>query len=172
MDTNEVLGYFKTITKCRPSSQYEVLPGDMLQHVKIHSYPFLACVNIDESSKSGSHWVGVFIGKPGADMEFFDSYGISISNYPPYFKRFAVRNRLTVLESRKVLQGPSSMVCGFYVVMYMYKRIRNCSRLNFYNNFSTNLDANDKFVYNFVKRIFIRKPISCKYFQICKSKIK
>lgn len=170
MDTNEILGYFANMTRCRPYAQYEVVPSDKLKHVIIHRYPFIACVNLDEAHKPGSHWTGLYISRQGGELEFLDSYGISINDYPKYFINFAVNNNLRLLENRKMLQSPSSAVCGHYVVMYMYKRLQGCSRQAFYNHFSNNLNRNDEIVFKFVKKLLIKKSKSCKYFQTCKSK--
>lgn len=170
MDTLEILGYFKKITRCKPSAQYEVLPCDKLMDVTITGYPFLACVNIDESNKSGSHWVGLYINTNGGELEFMDSYGIGISSYPKYFMSFVNKNNLKVLENNVMLQSPTSTVCGHYVIYYMIKRLQGCSRRTFYNHFSSNLDKNDKIAFNFVRKVFIVKSIKCKYYQKCISK--
>jgi len=169
MDTLEILGYFKKITSCIPSAQFNVVPCDKLIELSIKSYPFLVCVNTDDSTKGGSHWVGLYISRRGGELEFIDSYGISIVKYSPYFLEFVRINKLRVIESNVMLQGPTSQVCGHYVIMYMYKRLQSCSRHAFYSLFSNNLDKNDKLVYNFVSKIFITKYKTCKYFQNCKS---
>lgn len=168
MDTKEILGYFRAITRCKPYAQYAVVPSDKLKYVKIIRYPLLLCINLDEARKPGSHWVGMYIARNGGELEFFDSYGISINSYPSYFREFAVKNRLKVIESKTLLQSPISSVCGHYVVFYMLKRLKSCSREAFYRTFSNNLNKNDIIVYNFVKKILIIKPINCKFFQICK----
>jgi hypothetical protein len=170
MDTRDVLGYFKNITRCRALAQYEVLPCDKLVEVKVSSYPFLACVNIDDSTKKGSHWVGIYIGRVGSELEFMDSYGLSISSYPRYFMTFAEKNNYRVIESNVMLQSPTSTVCGHYVVYYMFKRLQGCSRRAFYSQFTNNLDKNDKIVFNFVKKLLFFKPIQCKYYQKCQNK--
>ncbi len=170
MDTLDVLGYFKKITKCHNKAHYVVVPSDKLVEVVILGYPFLACVNIDESNKGGSHWVGLYIAKGGRELEFIDSYGVSISMYPKYFMSFVHMNKLKVVESSVMLQGPTSTVCGHYVIQYMFKRLQGCSRRAFYNQFSNNVDKNDKIVFNFIKKLFIMKPFDCKYYQNCKNK--
>ncbi len=170
MDTLDVLGYFKKITRCHKHTHYEVLPSDKLVDVIISGYPFLACVNIDDSSKGGSHWVGLFIAKKGSELEFICSYGVSISVYPKYFMSFVYKNNLKVIESNVMLQSPTSTVCGHYVIQYMFKRLQGCSRRAFYNQFSNNLDKNDTVVFNFIKNFLIVKPSDCKYFQKCQNK--
>jgi hypothetical protein len=106
----------------------------------------------------------------GSELEFIDSYGVSISLYPRHFMSFAYKNNLKILESSVMLQSPTSTVCGHYVIHYMFKRLQGCSRRTFYNQFSNNLDKNDKIVYSFIRKIFIVKPIACKYYQKCQNK--
>lgn len=78
MDTLDVLGYFKKITKCTPTAQYNVVPSDKLYDVEIKSFPFLLCVNVDESSKPGTHWLAFYVARIGGELEFFDSFGKTI----------------------------------------------------------------------------------------------
>lgn len=169
MNTLEILGYFKKITLCLPHAQYNVVPCDKLIDIEIKSYPFLVCVNKDDSSKGGSHWIGLYIARRGGELECIDSYGISVFNYSTFFLEFVKKNNLRVIESNVMLQGPTSEVCGHYVIMYMYKRLQSCSRHAFYSMFTNNLDKNDKKVSQLVNKIFISKFKTCKYFQTCKS---
>jgi len=168
MDTLDILGYFKKITQCTPNAQYNVIPSDKLEEIEIKSYPFLLCVNIDESTKPGTHWVAFYVARIGAELEFFDSFGRGIHQYPIHFMNFVKRNSLRIIESNVMLQSPLSNVCGHYVITYMCKRLQGCSRRAFYSQFTNNLDKNDKIVYDFSRKIFIQKFKSCKYFQICR----
>jgi len=169
MNTLEILGYFKKITACYRKAQYNVVPCDKLIEIEIKSYPFMVCVNTDDSSKGGSHWVGLYIARKGAELECFDSFGVSVFNYSHYFVEFVKRNNLSEIESNVILQGPTTEVCGHYVIMYMFKRLQSCSRHAFYSMFSNNLDKNDKKAFQLVNKIFITKFKTCKYFQTCRS---
>lgn len=171
MDTLQIMNFFKKITRCKPKAQFYVIPSDKLNEIEIKSYPLLLCVNIDESNKRGSHWVGLYIARIGAELEFFDSYGKTMSEYNNYFINFARKNNLRILESTLMLQSPLSTVCGHYVICYMCKRLQGCSRKAFYSQFTSNLDKNDKLVYNFVKSIFIDKSLTCNYYQNCQKLI-
>ena len=168
MNTNEILDYFAVISKCRPTAQYTVVPSDKLKNVKINSYPFFLCANLDESNMGGSHWVGMYIERKGAELEFFDSYGIDMYNYTHHFSHFVNMHDLRVIQNKTTLQGQHSLVCGHYVIMYMYFRLRGCSPQTFYARFSNNVERNDRLVYNFVNKISVKR-ISCKNFQICKA---
>lgn len=166
MNTHEVLGCFQRIAKCRPSTQYSVVPCDKLTSLNILSYPFMVCMNTDDSTKPGAHWIGLYIARHGAELEMFDSYGLPFDVYPKYIRDFAIRNDLRIVQTRKMLQSPFTKVCGHYVVAYMFYRLRGCSRASYYARFSNDLFKNDKLVYYIVNKIFIKR-ISCKYFQTC-----
>lgn len=167
MNSFQILECFSRIAKCRPTAQYTVIPSDKLLDIKIERYPFFVCVNKDVHTKPGSHWLGLYIARAGGELEFFDSYGISINVYPKYFVDFASKNNLSVVESQRTLQGPGSSVCGHYVVMYMYARLKGCSRQYFYAKFSNNSSRNDKIVFAFVNKLFIKNFSKCTYFQSC-----
>ena len=168
MNTSQILACFKSIAKCRPSAQFTVVPSNKLLDVKITSYPFFVCANLDESNMEGSHWVGMYIARKGAELEFFDSYGIDINKFIHHFINFVNMNNLRVVQNLQTLQGPKSLVCGHYVIMYMYFRIRGCSRKSFYARFTNNVEKNDAIVFRFVNKIAV-KNFPCKNFQICKS---
>jgi len=168
MNTHEILGGFKLIAKCRPSTQYHVVPCDKLISLKVQSYPFMVCLNTDDSTKPGSHWLGLYIARQGAEVELFDSYGLPFFKYSDYVREFVEKNGLRLIQKREMLQSPISQVCGQYVLCYMLHRLRGCSRASFYAKFSNDLISNDKIVYNIVRRLFISR-INCKYFQVCKS---
>lgn len=169
MNTLEILEAFKIITRCSRSAQYNVIPCDKLDNVQIKSFPFLLCVNLDESFKRGTHWVGLYIARKGAELEFFDSFGRSVNSMPKYFVNFAIKNNLKVIERQQQLQGPKTQVCGHYVILYMFMRVRGCSMNDFYAKFVNNYDSNDSLVKRFVDKLFI-KTFTCKNGQICKSR--
>ena len=168
MNTSEILAYFQSIARCLPTAQYTVVPSDKLKDIRITSYPFFLCANLDESNMEGSHWVGMYIARKGAELEFFDSYGIDIDNYVSHFRNFVTMNNLRLVQTPQMLQGPKSLVCGHYVIMFMYFRLKGCSRRAFYARFSNNVEKNDALVYKFVNKLAVKK-FTCKNFQICKS---
>lgn len=169
MNTLEILEAFKIVTKCTRSAQFNVIPCDHLSQVQVKTYPFLLCVNLDESFKRGTHWVGLYIARKGAELEFFDSFGRSVNSMPKYFIKFVIKNNLKVLERQVQLQGPKTQVCGQYVILYMFMRVRGCSMNDFYAKFVNNYDTNDKLVKRFVDKLFI-KTLSCKNTQTCTSR--
>lgn len=167
MNSFQILECFNRIAVCRPYAQYTVVPSDKLLDIKIERYPFFVCINKDSHTKSGSHWIGMYIARSGGELEFFDSYGLSIDVYPKYLVDFASKNNLSIVETRRTLQGPASAVCGHYVIMYMYFRLKGCSRKYFYAKFSNNRARNDKIVFAFVNKLFIKNFSKCIQFQTC-----
>nr|DAC81374.1 TPA_asm: adenain [Orchesella springtail adintovirus] len=166
MNTQEILECFKRIAKCKPSTQYHVVPCDKLVSLEIKTYPFVVCMNTDESTKPGSHWLGLFVWRKGAELEFFDSYGLPFTIYPKYIREFAEKNDMRILQTREMLQSPVSDQCGAFVISYCLHRMKGCSRGSYYAKFSNNLIKNDKIVQTLIKKLFISN-IKCKYFQKC-----
>ncbi len=88
---------------------------------------------------------------------------------PKYFVNFAIKNNLKVIERQLQLQGPKTQVCGQYVILYFFMRVRGCSMNDFYAKFVNNYDTNDQLVKRFVDKLFI-KTFNCKNSQTCKSR--
>lgn len=73
-------------------------------------------VNLDESYKSGSHWVALFFPENGPAY-YFDSFG----RYPPdAIITFMERNcKYGWIYNKKKLQGDLSVMCGYYCIVFL-----------------------------------------------------
>lgn len=151
MDTAEVQKCLKVIFGKR--GQYDCIPCDKLDTIRLKSYPFAYCVNDEVSGQPGMHWVGVYVHARRKPLEFFCSYGRSIKTYPKYFLDFAHRNKLSVLEKNACIQSLTSTVCGNHVLHFFYQRSKGCSRKCFYAKFSKNVVKNDEIVTEFLKKL-------------------
>ena len=126
-----------------------VYPSDKLK-ARFVPKPSAYVINLDPARKPGTHWVGVYFDGQG-NSEYFDSYGL-----PPHttsIKTFLRSHTAghTRWNTRK-LQGDFSTVCGQYVIYFLTHRVRGHSMKDIVNPFSTNTDANDNFVKDFVKK--------------------
>ena len=87
---------------------------DMLPRLMKYNYPVIMVINLDDSSKGGSHWVALAIGLDGRSL-YFDSFGRTppklILEYMKYYSRYQAYN-----DAR--LQSVISNVCGFYVIFF------------------------------------------------------
>ena len=63
-----------------------VFPSDKLPQT-IDKYPCGLVINIDPSTKSGMHWIAVFLMSP-QNGDWFDSYGKPPKFYGPVFTEF------------------------------------------------------------------------------------
>lgn len=96
-------------------------------------------------------------------MEFFDSLGVSIHDWPHYLVSFAKRNHYSILQKEARLQG-SGDTCGDYAIFYLMKRLQGCSIVDIFKCFdATNLNKNDEIVRKYIISIkpFIQSA-SCK----------
>lgn len=82
------------------------------------SYPCCYVVNTDPSSEPGEHWVAFYHETPHHPVEFFDSFG-----NPPSAYLFN-REFTFFLHNEKRFQVYNSSVCGYYVVFYLYCRMK------------------------------------------------
>ena len=79
--------------------------------------------NTDELSKKGEHWIGFFKGEK--QIEFFDSFGRSLDNFPDIKQQlFTLFPNFKVEYNSAILQGITTTVCGDYCMFYCLLRSR------------------------------------------------
>lgn len=110
---------------------------------------FLICVNTDDSSKGGSHWVA--LARMGSELWYFDSMGEAPPRRGPLW-RF-VRSFPRVIYNKVKHQSDSSSVCGGFSIfaLCMFARghtIREVIRL------FASLDRDDEFISSFMYHVF------------------
>ena len=155
----------------RKRGQYAVLPCDYLDTYEITTYPVLLIVNNEPSNENGRHWIAMYIKRLGAEVEFFCSYGRSISDYSHHFTDFVRRMETSSLENEKRIQGPFSTACGHFVVFFLYKRLRGCPLASIYCIFTNDYTKNEKIVISFVNRLPTFKFILSKKHQCYKTEL-
>ena len=119
---------------------------DLLQSLVIKSLPASLIVNLDTSSRPGSHWLAIIIRK--RTLEIFDPFGFNFKKWPlvsphilfNFLHKFALRRRVYISRD---IQPQSSSLCGFYCILFLYCRLSHtftdCTK-----DFSvTNLNIND-----------------------------
>jgi len=158
----------------RQKGQHAVLACDQLDTYEIKRHPVLLIINNEPSKLAGEHWVAMYIKRLGSEVEFFCSYGRSISDYSKHFTKFVTRLGANVLENRMRTQGPISTTCGNFATFYLYKRLKGCPPSSIYCVFSKNYKRNDKIVLAFTKKLMSTNFIlpKCNVKQCCKSEIK
>ena len=100
--------------------------------------------NTDPSHKPGQHWVAVFFNK--TTVYYFDSYGRSPTG-TPFQKLMTYRKRKKMFGRR--IQG-DGRVCGYYCLYFILTMLHQCT----FACFGDNLNANDRYVLQFVKKHF------------------
>lgn len=111
--------------------------------------PAIFIVNTEPSTKDGQHWLAVYV-KRSNEVEFFDSYGQSLSKYPKALQRLLQGLGKTYVYNTSRLQHPLSITCGQYVVYYLHHRCRGRSMERIVNDFGEDLLRNDEKVFQFV----------------------
>ena len=111
--------------------------GVRLQHAHRRSTGSTLDCNLHASSK-----------KTG---EYFDSFGLP--PLYPAFRRFLQDNCEEWTYNNKTLQSPLSTVCGQYCATYLLLWSRGVPMINFVKTFNTDIVANDRRVFNWIKDI-------------------
>ena len=128
--------------------------SDEIQNILIDSLPLKLIVNLDNSSKNGSHWLAIRVDK--RSVEIFDPLGFKLDKWPtiPFPLIDFIRNityRRKLLISRE-LQPRNSYFCGFYCIFYFLSReISSFHAIVKY--FSTDLSKNDRILKNLLYKI-------------------
>ena len=97
---------------------------------------------MDTSEKPGLHWVAFYFAKDQKG-EFFDSYGLSPSNYTGAFSLFLKNNSNGWSFNSVTLQSSYSKVSGHYCLYYALFRCRNIGMSTIVHSFSKNKQHND-----------------------------
>jgi len=150
MNTSEIFGAMDSIFRHK-KIYYDVLPCDALKTLHVTNPVTCLVVNNREATHAGEHWLGLMI--INKTLYFFCSYGLGIENYSPYFKDFAKREHLQVIQNKQVLQSINSNVCGQYCIFFLYQMISGCCPMSVYCMFSKNVIKNDNMVKSFVKKL-------------------
>ena len=121
-----------------------VIPQDYLLSLDILTFPVSLIINLDLSTQSGSHWIGISISE--FTIELYDSLGMNTKyriEKPTIFLLFLAKFKLShQIISTPVLQNPNSHYCGFYCVYFMLFR-RFISFNQCVSIFTTDLSTND-----------------------------
>jgi hypothetical protein len=114
-------------------------------------------LNIQDSTKRGLHWVGLFR-KPFNNnnyLTYFDSYG---SSAVKEVCDSAKRMKAHLMYSNGIYQTLTSQNCGFFAVAFLLAMAKQVSFKKFSSWFSTDEKKNDAIV----KRIIIRELVKLK----------
>jgi len=121
-----------------------VIPQDYLTTLRIVSYPVSFVVNLDLSTQSGSHWIGIFILEDS--IEIYDSLAMN-SKYWKYYPNFLLKFLRQFSKTHRYfitpkLQSPNSNMCGLYCIYFLLYR-RSQTFTNCLSIFTSDLILND-----------------------------
>lgn len=119
----------------------------------VNNYPKAYVVNVDPSTRPGSHWVAFYFAS-SENGEFFDSLGQRSESYTSSFVLFLDRNCSQWTYNNRTLQSPFSNVCGKYCIYYLIYRCRRLEMSVITHKFRKNLINNDYLVAEFVRTHF------------------
>lgn len=158
MNTVELTGLLKKIT--RNTHFLGVLASDQLPNGPIARLPALTIINTHPSTKSGEHWLAVYITGDGVGR-FFDSFGNKpdFLRFPPSISDFLKTTCDRVEYSTKQFQDSMSTTCGQHCIFFLYHMVKGSDYEDVMFKYSDNLLKNDAMVSLFVKKLL---PCSCK----------
>ena len=96
----------------------KIFARDELPDLTSEIRPWCLIMNTDPKDQPGTHWLALYA--PSArSIELFDSFGFFPSMYSLDF--------VDRLHSSYSFQSPSTSVCGYYCIVYIYLRSHNYS---------------------------------------------
>ena len=115
-------------------------------------YPHCMVVNMDISTKAGSHWVALYMESP-AKVDYYDSLG----DWPPPSKHIQkyLNNFSIIRYNHMQLQTDDAATCGRHAIYFLWKRCTGefCSIENMIKHFSSCQSKPDRLVYAFVHHL-------------------
>lgn len=145
MNTQDIQKFMKKIDS---RLEFNVFAANRIP-VRVH-LPCYLISNLDPDTKSGSHWIAIFINVDGVG-EYFDSFGRKPTGY---HTTFLERNTKRINYNSKVIQNYLSSVCGIYCLVYIHFRYKGISMSNFIKMFSNDTLYNDLLISEMLKTIF------------------
>ena len=150
--------------RCTKYTFAGVFPSDALAILVKQLLPACYVVNLDPSSKPGSHWVCFYFPDNLADpAEYFDSYGQPVQKgaMERFWRKYGHKSCAT---SKKRLQGYFSTACGQYCIYYLTLRCRGYTMNEVCNFFTdSNYNWNDSMVVAFVNKHYRLNTIRTDY---------
>lgn len=128
------------LARCETRPAFEgVFSLDTLPKLALGERPRLVVCNTAHRLSSGEHWVGMFLDASG-NVSFFDSYGLPPSStFLLDFLYVNSNNSNNWTYNHTQLQSLDSSVCGEYVCVYLYYRIKGYSDRQFVEIFEGQL---------------------------------
>lgn len=108
--------------------------------------PIYGVVNIQPAHLPGLHWIAVLLKKKAKVLEIFDSFGFAVNSYGGFISKFAKSRNLKLQYNKMQYQSNNSLLCGYYALFFLNKRLRGTSFNNILKLFTKNLKENDAMI--------------------------
>lgn len=163
MDSLTLLKNLKIITKNTSVKSCNVISADEWSKINLNNLPAAIIMHSENRNVRLGHYVAFFVDGLGGEM--FDSYGNDVTKYATFVPIEIVK------WNNKTLQCPSSVVCSYYCLFFLYHKCRGITMSNIIKRFGLDCKTNDAIVYNFFKNIKLCK-CNGKKRKMCCSRLK
>ena len=121
--------------------------------IYVTKYPSIYIVNTDFSYSKGKHWVLIYFDSEKSAF-FFDSLGKSPGFYFDHFVNFLKINASFYSYNNIAVQQLYSSVCGYYVIFFVYMKVKHKTNKEVLSYFCDDKIVNDMHVFEFVQNMF------------------
>jgi hypothetical protein len=126
-----------------------VFPRDKIESINVNrNKNFAFVLNLEDSSKGGSHWTCSYYDSTLPYVEYYDSYGLE----PPleFEKLIAKKIKKPIKYNPYQHQLSLSVRCGYYTINYIIKRYSGMSSDAFMSKLTKNpSNKNERFAISF-----------------------
>lgn len=150
MNTSEI----RQTLRYLPLSTAGVYAADEIP--RVWSKPAGIIVNTDEHTRSGEHWVAMYVDRHGRGW-YFDSYGL-----PPIIPQHINgirRNCKFFRHNLKQLQSNTSDVCGQFCIVFLHFMSCGLGMARFHKLFGDDTRRNDKIVRDYYNAFIARRTV-------------
>lgn len=97
--------------------------GDCMPRIGCSGGDECFIINTDPRDRPGQHWLAFYYCAREGVLEYFDSFGMSLSSYPVVLHSVKRRNIRTQVVNDTMLQSPYTTACGYFCILYLYRRV-------------------------------------------------
>ena len=148
MNTDEI----RHLLSRNPITQSQFRGVFALDHIPRHPQSGFYVINLDPSTKPGSHWVAAYLRKGKAQNIFFDSYGVA-----PRKRRIQQLVGDKFIFNNKCVQHPFSTTCGQWCIYFIFNSSLGITMKKMMKPFQKHLLLNDHVMNSKIEKWFKTK---------------
>ena len=101
-------------------------------------------INSNANSPKYGHWVVLYVQQGW--LEWFDSLALETGKYNAHIQHFINTHKNNLHTAKRPIQHVNSDKCGYFILFYLFFKVRGIKLDTIVNMFSDNITENDVFL--------------------------